>query len=1656
MDLFTRRLVCVLVFSGLIANSSSRPVIGADWPAFDNDAGRSGVSAETLKFPLGQAWILPAAQRPRPAWTEPGRTANMFAFDIAPQPVAVGGLLYYGSSADDTLYARDINTGAIVWTFTTDAPLRFAPQIVDNRCYFAGDDGRVYCRDAKTGAEVWTFSAAPEPRQIVGNGRLISRWPCRTGIVVHDGVVYATAGMWPAEGTYFYALDAKTGKPKWTNDTLNAMYLSYPHDGVAFGGPTPQGYLLTDGQHLVVPTGQSAPAVLEAKTGKLVQWQQQRPGSTWARLGPGFVMMSGRGWQPDQELRLGEAPLFRGDGVGFYDFATGDITPQKKWLNYDALPESPRYQLERWRGQIGPIGGRDRTVLAGTRLIATGMNSLEALDASGDKLRRVWRIDQPRTYNVIVAGEYVLTGCDGKVNAHRVADGTLAWSAAVDGQAHGLAVANGTLFVTTDKGTVHAFAAGKPATATASFALAPDEPPRTGFAIVVGSTDVTAAAKFAATSRLNVVCLLRDPAAVTAARKQLLNQGYGQKIVVQTLPSDGKLPFADYFANVVIVDGNPAGIRPDELYRVLHPYTGVLRWPKATPAEFENFVKYAQIDSAEVDRKYQVIQRAGLRGAFDWNSQNEVDERVKWPLELMWFGGPGRERTMSRHKQGLPPPLAAHGRNVLLGDGHVTTIDAYNGCELWSRVAPGYHYVSADDKAVYIGLPGRTLQCNAQTGALEKIYGAAQPVVFSLSQPRTFTTKTTAKYGGDLKITKDAQGVEFTFETTTSTPDDKDCWTLWCDFRNSAARLTPDGRGAFPLIINTTNSTLRKFDGFVGAVVPPVSLTKSGGKIVLRIEFVDIQKLTGTSPVDFDLAAELTLYSAFDLKLRERPLTGGKDPWGNGTATFALSGTSNSPLASVARANIADLPKHAQDWGRTPLHVRHDGNIPRPPLAATASPELQTRVNPITGESESRTYLRGYGCSGTISSATMDFFRSGTFGMYDLADDSGMRNFAGVRPGCRITIAPALGVLFSAEGVGDCFCPYNFSTSMALAPAHGRRQEDWAVFVDKPRVAQVQKLALNLAAPGDRRDDEGTLWLGYPRQPMMFATGGAIGPRPHAFGLPAVFEVSESGGPIRVNADRISIAGTANPWVYASAIAGIKRLSLGLTFHEPRTTALATAITQAPKIDASMNDPAWSGDPGVAVITDGKKGSEKGRVRLRHDAQNLYVAYEQQPNIDRKGVTLPWTDAYFDVLFKDTSKSAYAQFNITARGAKSARAIHGVVPVPEVKQAAIDGTAADWGQQGQEFVLPEGRGTLRCGWTNDGLALLAKLTAKATDKPGPGVRVQIANMENPAVVEAVIDAARHTAEIIEADIGNDEETNNKPVKPGSKAKPIADVVDDGDVAKKELEKFRASKKVTASVVAKASGDETLVECVIPFTRLNLKSAPGTVVGLQISFYDPAAGDRNISGGAGARRTLFSSGGIVSLSLADTPAGAPIAAASAKREWFGATALFPPVECPIGADAWQAAAKTDDHAFHAEFAIPWSVLQAAGLTRDRLLAQFHTPGKAPPNLDLLYQAFIGKALRVYTDPPPLKPAEYIVRLHFAEIEDLPPGARVFDIKLQGRIVASGFDIVREAGGPRRALTKSFTIKPETDLELEFVPKTGLPLLNGFELLAVPPK
>lgn len=243
-----------------------------DWPMWRHDSGRTAISPETLPARLRLQWL-----REYPP-LKPAYRSSRLQFDLGYEPVVLGKTLFFGSSRNDSVTALDTESGAERWRFLTDGPVRCAPVAWKDRVYFGSDDGHLYCLNARDGSLRWKFRAAPSLRKILGNERLISVWPVRGGPVLADGILYFAAGVWPMEGVFVYALDADSGKVIWLNDRTGYLYGQHPHGASAFGGLSPQGYLVINGDELVVPCGSAVPGRLDLQTGKLIAFELPKPG----------------------------------------------------------------------------------------------------------------------------------------------------------------------------------------------------------------------------------------------------------------------------------------------------------------------------------------------------------------------------------------------------------------------------------------------------------------------------------------------------------------------------------------------------------------------------------------------------------------------------------------------------------------------------------------------------------------------------------------------------------------------------------------------------------------------------------------------------------------------------------------------------------------------------------------------------------------------------------------------------------------------------------------------------------------------------------------------------------------------------------------------------------------------------------------------------------------------------------------------------------------------------------------------------------------------------------------------------------------------------------------------------------------------------------
>ena len=260
------------------------------------DYTRVGRTSDTLQPGLAEQWVRSSATPPAWAWPGPGdkiieglKLKHRVRFDDVFHVAVVGGRLYYGSSVDNTVYCVSTTSGETHWRFVTDGPVRLAPTVVDGRVYVGSDDGNVYCLDAQNGARIWQLRAGPRDERILARGRLSSRWPVRTGVLVDRGIAYFGAGTFPHETVYLVAANADTGDILWKNDTISQR-------DAGRNDLTPQGYLLATDDRLFVPSGRTLPAAFDRATGKMLHKQRgggKQVGGTEALLDEDDILSVG-------------------------------------------------------------------------------------------------------------------------------------------------------------------------------------------------------------------------------------------------------------------------------------------------------------------------------------------------------------------------------------------------------------------------------------------------------------------------------------------------------------------------------------------------------------------------------------------------------------------------------------------------------------------------------------------------------------------------------------------------------------------------------------------------------------------------------------------------------------------------------------------------------------------------------------------------------------------------------------------------------------------------------------------------------------------------------------------------------------------------------------------------------------------------------------------------------------------------------------------------------------------------------------------------------------------------------------------------------------------------------------------------------------------
>lgn len=1110
--------ICSLAFLTLISMSVSA---ADDWPMWRYDAQRSAASGNEIDDGLGLIWKKQFSGRTQ-AWDDP-LNLDLMTYDRIFEPIVMGGRLFVAFNDSDKLVAFDSNSGKKLWTFYTEGPVRLPPVGWQGHVYFTSDDGHLYCVNAADGKLAWKFSGAPNAQHAIGNRRLTSAWPARGGPVVRDGNVYFAASIWPFMGTFIYALDAKTGEVSWVNDRTGSQYIKQPHSAPSFAGVAPQGALVATESVLVVPGGRSVPAVFDIKTGELKYFELNAGGKG---TGGSFVAADKNHFYVHTRLK-GTRAFKLGDGV------KTAFMPNEPVL-HDGIVYSAEtaedvaviraYGSDQKVAWELPADGSGDLILAGDRLIAAGETAISIIQLPTENQPAKIVSSIPVTNKI----ERIIVA-DRKLFAVSADGDLLAFGPSKPSPSKPIATKSSEI---ESKSKPKSFDIADRDRQIASEMLAVGD--ASGYAFWYGDCSNPIALAIASKSPFSQFSIIdSDNTAIERTRKLLDSNGlYGDVTVHHSDAAAFKAP--NFVANMVFVDAaamDKTSIR--SIYDSVRPYGGVMYLLAGSGTQdWAHLVESMDLEKADVSigKHGVVVRRVGaLPGAADWthqygdiaNSIKSDDSRVKLPLGILWFGGSSNMDVLPRHGHG-PPEQVVGGRLFIQGMNRLSARDVYTGRVLWKRdfndlgtfdvfYDTTYDDVPLDTKYNQVHIPGANARGTNYVVTDDRVYLVEGDICHAID-PATGETIADFRLPTSESGEKEAWGYVGVYKDVLigglgfAMYGKRNGLEFESDKKLKASRA---GFGS-KSYDRAASTALVGFDRHTGKLLWRIRANHSfwhngivagGGKIYCldrspkQIEDAMIRR-GKPKPNDYRIVA-------IDHKT-------GDPAWEIQENIFGtwLGYSQQHDLLLQAGARGSDRLYDETDQGMA-VYSGSDGsvvwsddsleysgpcilhndliitNVNSYSVSAgafylkTGKPKLVE--NPLTGRSQPWSITRAYGCNSIIASENLLTFRSGAAGFYDLLTDSGTGNIGGFKSGCTSNLVVANGVLNAPDYTRTCSCAYQNQTSLALVHMPGI--DTWTVHSsasDESHGELIENLAINLGAPGDRRDADGVLWLEYP------------------------------------------------------------------------------------------------------------------------------------------------------------------------------------------------------------------------------------------------------------------------------------------------------------------------------------------------------------------------------------------------------------------------------------------------------------------------------------------------------------------------------------------------------------------------------------------------
>jgi len=1004
-------LVASTAFAVLLLQTAAQP--DGAWPTVRGDTRRSGIASQSLQLPLYPQWTHTPTAPPRPAWPPPA-VRNIAAqsnplvpsqiYDRAYRVVGDRKRLYYGSSADDTVHCLKAADGTIQWRFSTEGPVRLAPTLHAGRVYAGSDDGALYCLDADTGRLVWKTRGAPEDRRLPGNGRMISRWPIRAGIIVDRETVYFAAGLFPCEGVHICALTAGDGSLVWRRKA----------------DISPQGYMLASPERLFVPSSRTPFHQVDRKSGETLG--KYGKSKSWGR-----------------DLVGGSFALLLGDRLASGPSEDGHIHL------FNAVN---RERFIRVRGR--------QLIVNDTTAYAILTNGVQALDRpallEGKEFSVRWHAELGPTFSMVLSGNTLFAGARDRVVALDGESGSIMWEGSMDGRAEDLAVCGEQLVVSSGNGPITCFApasTAEPATASPPSVPPPplpQAPPRTapvGYAFLIGLENTDRLLELVSRTGHRVIGVDADLHRIKDARRHLQEAGaYGTRAVCHQADIT-RLPYQDRTANMVVLSPRLSGMESvrEEAWRLVRPYGGTLEWwdaPNVNNASLRRRVRPAPDGAGEWTHFY----------ADTGNTACSGDALPAGPMELQWFGRPGPHRMIDRHWKTVSP-LCRNSRLFVSGNDYIAALDAYNGAVLWERDIPDSvrtaafkhcgNMVATDDR-LFVAAGDRCEVLDAQTGAAAEPLAIPEPCG---APPHEWGYLAHAR--GLLVGSVTRPGAAYRRQVKEMTP------LIW---GNEQPLVTSTALFAIDPASREARWHYRPRDGVV--INPTLAVSKG------RVLFVESGNTNSFADADGRLPLKDLLRPEASLVSLE--LGSGRLDWRTGiTLTnmqhilylsaadgkVLLTGTHYVGKGKKGRVRY-DLKAYAADTGRLlwettqkpdydhVLDGGHGEQVQHPAIVGDVvyGPGFACRLS--TGEPhDGWAWHKSHKCTTLSLSARCAFSRftkAKNPYMFDLATGREWRLTTATRPGCWINMIPAGGLVLIPEASAGCTCEYPIQTSLALAP----------------------------------------------------------------------------------------------------------------------------------------------------------------------------------------------------------------------------------------------------------------------------------------------------------------------------------------------------------------------------------------------------------------------------------------------------------------------------------------------------------------------------------------------------------------------------------------------------------------------------------------------